>query len=113
MLLAIGLAAIALSQQGKMPPLIVGGLVLTAAGVLLLGPIAIGGFAAVARHAPVAIRLALRDLARYRARSGAALAAISLVTGIVAAIAISAAAAAAERGTRLARRAGRTCPLTS
>jgi putative ABC transport system permease protein len=94
MLLAIGLAGIALSNHGKRPPLIIGGLVLTAAGVLLLGPIAIGGLAAIGRRAPLAIRLALRDLARYRARSGAALAAISLVTGIVAAIAISAAAAA-------------------
>ena len=97
-LLAIGLAAIALSRQGKAPPLIIGGLVVTAAGVLLLGPVGIGGFAALARHTPVAVRLALRDLSRYRARSGAALAAISLVTGIVAAIAISAAAAAQNEG---------------
>ncbi len=93
-LLLIGLAGIALSHQGKTPPLIIGGLILTAVGVLLLGPIAIGGLAVVGTRAPLAIRLALRDLARYRARSGAALAAISLVTGIVAAIAISAAAAA-------------------
>ena len=98
-LLLIGLAAIALSRQGKEPPLIVCGLVVTAAGVLLLGPVAIGGFAALARHTPVAVRLALRDLSRYRARSGAALAAISLVTGIVAAIAVSAAAAAQNEGT--------------
>jgi putative ABC transport system permease protein len=97
-LLVIGLAAIALCRQGKTPPLIIGGLVATAAGVLLLGPVAIGGFAVLARHTPVAVRLALRDLSRYRARSGAALAAISLVTGIVAAIAVSAAAAAQNEG---------------
>ncbi len=97
-LLTIGLAAIALCRHGKVPPLIIGGLVVTAAGVLLLCPVAIGAFAAVARHSPVAVRLALRDLSRYRARSGAALAAISLVTGIVAAIAISAAAAAENEG---------------
>jgi putative ABC transport system permease protein len=97
-LLAIGLAGTALSRHGKTPPLIIGGLILTAVGVLLLGPIAIGGLAVVGRRAPLAIRLALRDLARYRARSGAALAAISLVTGIVAAIAISAAAAAQNEG---------------
>jgi putative ABC transport system permease protein len=97
-LLAIGLAAIALSHEGKTPPLIVGGLVVTAVGALLLGPIAIGALAIVGRSAPLAIRLALRDLARYRARSGAALAAITLVTGIVAAIAISAAAAAQNEG---------------
>jgi putative ABC transport system permease protein len=105
-LLAIGLAAIALSNRGKTPLFIIGGLILTAAGVLLLGPIAIGGLAVVGRRAPLAIRLALRDLARYRARSGAALAAISLVTGIVAAIAISAAAAAQNEG--LAGEAGWT-----
>jgi putative ABC transport system permease protein len=97
-LLAIGLAAIAASREGKTPPLITGGLVVMAVGVLLLGPIAIGALAVIGRPAPVAIRLALRDLARYRARSGAALAAITLVTGIVAAIAISAAAAAQNEG---------------
>jgi putative ABC transport system permease protein len=97
-LLAVGLAAFALSRQGKTPPLTIGGLVVTAAGVLLLGPVTIGAFAALARHTPVALRLALRDLSRYRARSGAALAAITMVTGIVAAIAISAAAAAENEG---------------
>jgi putative ABC transport system permease protein len=97
-LVVIGLAGIALSHQGKTAPLIIVGLILTAVGVLLLGPLAIGALAVVGRHAPLAIRLALRDLARYRARSGAALAAISLVTGIVAAIAISAAAAAHNEG---------------
>ena len=97
-LLAIGLAGVALSHQGKTPPLIIGGLALTAVGVLLLGPLAIGALAVVGARSPLAIRLALRDLARYRARSGAALAAISLVTGIVAAIAISAAAAAQNEG---------------
>lgn len=97
-LLVIGLIAIAWSRQGKTPSLIIGGLVLTAAGVLLVGPIAIGGLAAIASRAPVALRIAVRDLARYRARSGAALAAIVLVTGIVAAIAISAAASAVNDG---------------
>jgi putative ABC transport system permease protein len=73
-------------------------LILTATGVLLLGPIAISGLATVAWHVPVPVRIALRDLSRYRARSGAALAAISLVTGIVAAIAVGAAAAAQNEG---------------
>jgi putative ABC transport system permease protein len=97
-LLGIGLVAIAWSRQGKTPPLIIGGLVLTAAGVLLFGPIAVGGLAAVAGRSPVAVRIAVRDLGRYRTRSGAALAAIVLVTGIVAAIAISAAASAVNEG---------------
>ena len=48
--------------------------------------------AALAGRAPVAVRLALRDLARYQARSGAALAAASLAVGIAATIAVTAAA---------------------
>jgi putative ABC transport system permease protein len=48
--------------------------------------------ARAARHTPIAPRLALRDLARYQARSGAALAAITLALGIAAAVVIVAAA---------------------
>jgi putative ABC transport system permease protein len=52
------------------------GLVITITGVCLLAPLAIGVLAAgAARRLPVAVRIALRDLVRYRARSGAALAA--------------------------------------
>ena len=52
------------------------GLVITITGVCLLTPLAIGVAAAgAAPRLPVAIRIALRDLVRYRARSGAALAA--------------------------------------
>jgi putative ABC transport system permease protein len=54
-----------------------GGLLATAAGLLLLAPAATTILGLLARRAPLAVRLALRDLARYRARSGAALAAIS------------------------------------
>ncbi len=72
--------------------LIVGGIVATTAGMLLLAPLGIRGLAALAGRAPVAVRLALRDLARYQARSGAALAAASLAVGIAATIAITAAA---------------------
>jgi putative ABC transport system permease protein len=57
----------------------VGGAVATALGALLLAPIAVGVPAVVSRRAPVAVRLALRDLGRYRARSGPALAAITFV----------------------------------
>ncbi|MGI8449820.1 MAG: FtsX-like permease family protein, partial [Streptosporangiaceae bacterium] len=53
-----------------------GGLVATIAGGLLLAPFCITGLAALGRQAPVAVRLALRDLARYRTRSAAALSAI-------------------------------------
>ena len=74
------------------PVLIVTGILAITAGMLLLAPLGIRGLAATARRAPVAVRLALRDLARYQARSGAALAATSLAVGIAATIAISAAA---------------------
>ncbi len=96
--LAVGLTFIALSGQGRVAALLIVGLVATTAGILLLGPLAIAGLAALARRTPVAVRLALRDLGRYQARSGAALAAISLAVGIAAAIAVSAAAAAAAPG---------------
>jgi putative ABC transport system permease protein len=70
-------------------------------GVLLLSPITIGLLANVAKKAPISVRLALRDLVRYRARSGAALAAISLALGLVAAIVATTSAAlyaSAEEG---------------
>jgi putative ABC transport system permease protein len=72
--------------------LIVTGILAITAGMLLLAPLGVRALAATARRAPVAVRLALRDLARYQARSGAALAATSLAVGIAATIAISAAA---------------------
>jgi putative ABC transport system permease protein len=64
------------------------------AGVLLVSPVAIEALARVATRVPVAARLALRDLSRYRSRSGGALAAIALALGL--AVAIVATAAAAE-----------------
>ena len=52
------------------------GLVITITGICLLAPLAISVLTAGASpRLPVAIRIALRDLVRYRARSGAALAA--------------------------------------
>ena len=72
--------------------LIVAGILATTAGMLLLAPLGIRALAAFAGRAPIAVRLALRDLARYQARSGAALAAASLAVGIAATIAVTAAA---------------------
>jgi putative ABC transport system permease protein len=55
---------------------VLAGLVITITGVCLLAPLAISVLGAGAgSRLPVAIRIALRDLVRYRARSGAALAA--------------------------------------
>jgi putative ABC transport system permease protein len=65
------------SNSGKDLLFLLGGTVATAAGVLLLAPLAIAVLAVIAKRTPIAMRLALRDLARHRARSGAALAAAS------------------------------------
>jgi putative ABC transport system permease protein len=68
------------------------GLVLLVAGLILVAPFFLAVMGRVAGRAPVAPRLALRDLSRYRARSGAALAAISL--GILIAMVVALVAAA-------------------
>ena len=54
--------------------------------VILLSPLCLAALARLARSTPIPARLALRDLGRYRARSGSALAAISLgvmISGLV------------------------------
>ena len=78
--------------------LIVVGTLALIAGVLMFSPLAIRAVARGAARAPVAPRLALRDLGRYQARSGAALAAIGLALGIPVAIFASAAAAENNQG---------------
>ena len=90
-LIAAGVGGLVLSGRST-PLLVVGGILATILGTLLLGPLAIRLFARAAGHAPITVRLALRDLARYQARSGAALAAITLALGIAAAVVIVAAA---------------------
>jgi putative ABC transport system permease protein len=77
--------------QGSPPELILG-LVALIGAVILLCPMCLAVLARVGGRAPIAVRLALRDLSRYRARSGSALAAISL--GVLAAVIISVASAA-------------------
>lgn len=57
---------------------VLGGLLAVVLGAVLVGPLCIGVLAALGRHTPIAERLAFRDLARYRARAGAALSAISV-----------------------------------
>ena len=64
---------------------------------LLLGPLAIRIFSGVAGRVSIAPRLALRDLVRYQARSGAALAAVTLALGIAATIVVVASAEEAKR----------------
>jgi putative ABC transport system permease protein len=94
-LLIGGLGSLVAAQQTK-EPFIIGGVVATALGLLLLAPVGIAGLGPLARLAPLPLRLALRDLARYRARSSAALAAIGLAVGIAAAVALSGAVAVAK-----------------
>lgn len=69
------------------------GILLAAAGVLLIAPLGPTLLARSSGRAPVAMRVALRDLARYRGRSGAATAAVSLSVGIAVAITVSLGAA--------------------
>jgi putative ABC transport system permease protein len=69
------------------------GLIVLCAGVVLVAPTCLALLArAAAPRAPIVVRLALRDLARYRARSGAALGAISLSVLIAVIICVTAAA---------------------
>jgi putative ABC transport system permease protein len=68
------------------------GILLLIPGLILLAPFFLSLAARLAKPAPAAVRLALRDLARYRARSGSALAAISV--GILVAVIVMLVAAA-------------------
>jgi putative ABC transport system permease protein len=95
LLLIVGLASLFIAQQTKVP-YILGGVLATAIALLLLAPVGVATIGRLARHAPLAARLAMRDLARYRARSSAALAAIGLAVGIAAVVALSTAVTVAK-----------------
>ena len=90
--LLLAAVGVVLLTHNSNSTLVVLGIVLTTGGMLLLAPLGIQGIALFAGRAPVAVRLALRDLARFQARSGAALAAVGLAIGISATIAVTAAA---------------------
>jgi putative ABC transport system permease protein len=91
LLIAAGVLCLGLADQTR-PPLIIAGVLAMTLGILFISPLAIRVLAVLGQRAPVAARLALRDLARQQARSGAALAAITLALGITSAIIISSAA---------------------
>ncbi len=91
-LLAGGIVLLAFADQRR-PVFIIGGTITTALGLLFLAPLAIQGLALVGGRSSISVRLALRDLGRYQARSGAALGAVTLAIAIAATIAISASAA--------------------
>ena len=96
-LLVTGLISLAFAD-GNRAGFIIVGTVTTAVGLLFLAPVAIRLLASAGRRSTVAVRLALRDLSRYQARSGAALGAVTLAIGISATIAISASAADTHTG---------------
>jgi len=84
--LAGGLAAVG-PGNARHALLLLVGLVAVIVGILLLAPLAVSVLAAGARpRLPVAIRIAVRDLVRYRARSGAALAATTFAVFLAMAI---------------------------
>jgi putative ABC transport system permease protein len=51
---------------------LIGGLVAIVLGSVFIGPLCISALAAAGRHAPLPVRIAVRDLARYRSRSAGA-----------------------------------------
>jgi putative ABC transport system permease protein len=95
LVLAVGLLLLAFGRPDRAPAIIFG-TVAAVIGVVLLGPLAIRGAAALAARFPVSIRLALRDLARYQTRSGAALGAATLAIAIAGIITVSAASSIAR-----------------
>jgi len=95
LLLAGGLALLFFSDHGTPHSrawFIILGTFITPVGLLFLAPLAIRVLGAAGNRTGVAVRLALRDLVRYQARSGAALGSVTLAIGIAATIAVSSAA---------------------
>ncbi|HJW63970.1 MAG TPA: ABC transporter permease, partial [Actinomycetes bacterium] len=97
LLLVIGVASLAAGidsvHDRANPLLVVAGTMAIVLAIPLGSPLAIRAAAAAGGRSPVGVRLALRDLARHQARSGAALAAISLGLAIPIATVIAATAA--------------------
>jgi putative ABC transport system permease protein len=93
-LLAVGFAFVGFAgssnQHGGGAPQVAIGLVAMIAGSIFLAPLAITELARFGRRMPIAVRLSLRDLDRYRARSGAALSAISIAVMIAVIICVAA-----------------------
>ena len=79
------------NDQGGTGELVLG-LVALVVALILLAPFCLTALARLGRGTPIAMRLALRDLDRYRARSGSALAAISLGVFIAVLICVETAA---------------------
>ncbi|HET9973977.1 MAG TPA: FtsX-like permease family protein [Streptosporangiaceae bacterium] len=77
------------ANSGASALLLLGGLVGTVTGMFLLAPLSVVVLSKLAGpRSPVAVRIALRDLVRYRSRSGAALSAVSFAVFLAVLIAI-------------------------
>ena len=83
-LIAVAAVGLAWSRPvGHVRPLaLMGSLVVLVLGVVFVTPAAVRALAAPAGRLPFAMRLALRDLARYQARAAASVAAITIGIGI-------------------------------
>ena len=68
------------------------GLILLCVAIAALAPACLGLVGWLGQRAPISVRLALRDLSRYRSRSGPALAAIAVATLIAVIVCVEAAA---------------------
>ena len=79
-------------QSGGVRLLVPGGLICCVVACALLAPFFVDVLSRLAARAPLAARLALRDLERYRSRSGAALAAVSFAVFLAVIITIFASA---------------------
>ncbi len=89
----LGISGGSSSASGNSPMIfLVLGLGALIPGVILLSPFFLTALAKLGGRTPLAVRLALRDLARYRARSGSALSAISV--GVLVAVIVAIVAAA-------------------
>ena len=85
--LLLGYSGASAGSGAKGTPELVLGIVALIPAIILLAPFFLVGLGRLAGHTPVALRLALRDLARYRARSASSLAAIGL--GVMIAVMIA------------------------
>ena len=87
-----GIGASTSGASGAQLQEVVFGFVALVVAVVLLSPACLAVLARLGRWTPVMVRLALRDLARYRARSGPALAAIALSVLIASIVSVVSAA---------------------
>lgn len=90
-LLAAAFVVVGLAGKLNFAGLLIVGLVLLVVAVIFLSPLFLAALGRAGRRAPAALRLAFRDLARYRTRSGSVLSAVSL--GILVSVMISSIAA--------------------